>query len=76
MFVCLFIGLGRWLILTDSIGKNLTVNECCTLLAVGGDTLQRLTDRIYFGECAIDGYSRILIHVGTNDVSNSLKYGQ
>lgn len=41
--------------------------------AFRGDTLGRLTDRIRFGSVKVSGYSRILIHVGSNDISNLVR---
>ena len=38
--------------------------------AFRGDTVRRLTDRIAFGEVNVVGYARILIHVGSNDISD------
>ena len=72
LLVCLFAGVGRWLVLTDSIAKYVRVNDKTEVLAFPGDTVKKLTDRIAFGEVSVVGYSRILIHVGCNDVSNSV----
>ena len=68
--VFVFVGVGRWLVLADSMAKYVSVNACTDVIAHRGDTVQRLTDRIALDRLSVRGYSRILIHVGTNDISN------
>ena len=74
--VSFFPGKGRWLVLSDSIAKYVTINDNTDVRAFRGDTVSRLTDRIAFGEVDVRGYSRILIHVGTNDVGNLFSKGE
>lgn len=44
--------------------------------AFRGDTIKKLTDRIRFDGVEVKGYSRILIHVGTNDIINMVDSGK
>lgn len=64
-----FAGEGPWLLLSDSMAKYVRV-QSATVSAFRGDTISRLTDRIRFGDVDVSGFTRILIHVGTNDISN------
>ena len=60
--------------LSDSIAKYVTLNNG-DVLAFRGDTITRLTDRIAFSEVDVKGYARIIVHVGSNDLSNLVKRG-
>ncbi len=57
------------LVLSDSIAKYVSLKQV-TVLAFPGDTIQRLTDRIAFGQIELTQYQAIVIHVGTNDLSD------
>ena len=59
--------------LSDSIGKYAQINAHTEVKAFRGDTVRRLTDRIAFSQVSVRGYSRILIHVGSNDISNLIE---
>ena len=65
------------MILADSMAKYVSSQpEKVDVRAFRGDTVRRLTDRIAFGEVDVRGYSRILIHVGCNDISNLISKGE
>ena len=68
-------GRGGRLVLTDSLGKYARVPGA-TVKAFPGETLTRLADRIKFKEVEVSRVSRILLHVGTNDIANLLDSGR
>ncbi len=57
------------IVLSDSIAKNVIVKNT-KVAAFPGDTIKRLTDRICFGEVDLSQYDSVLIHIGTNDISD------
>ena len=61
--------------LADSMAKYVTIQDT-DIRAFRGDTIKNLNDRIRFDKINLKGYTKILIHVGSNDVSNLLKVGQ
>ena len=64
------------MVLTDSMAKYCKLQNV-VLLAFKGDTIKRLTDRIRFErDVDVSGYDRILIHVGSNDISNLVDSGR
>ena len=63
---------GKFLVLTDSMAKYVVVDGR-PVSAFRGDTIERLTDRIRFGSVDVSTPSRILIHVGSNDISDMLR---
>ena len=68
-------GRGGRLVLTDSLGKYARVPGA-EVKAFPGETLTRLADRIKFKEVDVSRVSRILVHVGTNDIANLLDSGR
>ena len=70
-----FSGNGKFLVLTDSMTKYVEISDC-EVLPFPGITVKKLTDRIRFGQINVYGYSRILIHVGSNDLSNMIDSGR
>ena len=68
-------GRGQKLVLTDSLGKYTKVPGA-KVKAYPGETLTRLVDRIRFDGVDVSQVSRILVHVGTNDISNLLDSGR
>ena len=44
--------------------------------AYRGYTVRNVTDKIRFGQLNVSGYTRILIHVGSNDISNMVDRGE
>ena len=71
----LFAGNGMCLVITDSMGKYVSLSDA-EVKSYRGDTIKSLADRIRFGEVNVSGYARILIHVGTNDISNMISSGK
>lgn len=61
--------------LTDSMAKYVQIKGA-KVCAFRGDTIGRLADRIRFRSVDVTGYSRIFIHVGSNDISNLVSSGQ
>ena len=68
-------GRGQKLVLTDSLGKYTKVPGA-KVKAYPGETLTRLADRIRFNGLDVSRVSRILVHVGTNDIFNLLDSGR
>ena len=68
-------GRGQKLVLTDSLGKYNKVPGA-KFKAYAGETLTRLADPIRFDGVDVSRVSRILVHVGTNDISNLLDSGR
>lgn len=66
---------GKYLVVTDSMGKYLELGDT-DVRAYRGYTITNVTDRIRFGQLNVAGYSRILIHVGSNDISNMIDQGE
>ena len=62
------------LVLSDSMLKYMKASNT-TVLAYGGETAARLCDRIRFGEVKVNGFTKILVHVGTNDLSTLVESG-
>ena len=56
------------LIITDSIGKNVSKVKNTRVQALPGYTIARTTDSIVFGNIQVSHYKAILIHMGTNDI--------
>ena len=65
---------GPFLILGDSIPKYVHAKDA-QVTACRGDTVGRVTDYIRFQQIKVSGFSRILIHLGSNDISNLLNSG-
>ena len=68
-------GRGQKMVLTDSLGKYTKVPGA-KVKAYPGETLTRLADRIRLDGVDVSRVSRILVHVGTNDISNLLDSGR
>ena len=68
-------GRGQKMVLTDSVGKYTKVPSA-KVKAYLGETLTRLADRIRLDGVDVSRVSRILVHVGTNDISNLLDSGR
>ena len=68
-------GRGQKLMLTDSLGKYTKVPGA-KVKAYPGEILTRLADRIRFEGVDVSRVSCILVHVGTNDISNLLDSGR
>lgn len=64
-----------FLILGDSIPKYAQAKGT-KVTACRGDTLGRVTDYIRFQQVKVSGFSRILIHLGSNDMSDLLNSGE
>ena len=65
-------GGGKNLVICDSIAKYVGIRD--TDMSVHpGLTVPRINDRIRSGEVRVQGYSRIILNVGTNDISNLMK---
>ena len=59
--------------LSDSIAKYVAISNT-DVLPFRGITITGLSNRIRFDGLQLEGYSRILVHVGTNDLSNMFRY--
>ena len=62
------------LLLTDSVAKYVAVNGVVTS-AHKGHTVLGLADKIRFDNVSVRGFSIIILHVGTNDIANSVISG-
>ena len=63
------------MIISDSMAKYVAIQDV-DIRAFRGYTLKNVTDRIRFDKLDVSGYTRILIHVGSNDISNMVDKGQ
>lgn len=59
--------------ISDSIGKRVTILTG-EVASFPGDDICRLGDRIARQEVKVNGRSKILIHVGINDINDMFKY--
>ena len=64
----LFLSTVYKLIITDSIGKNVSRVRNTRVHALPGYTIARTTDAIVFGNIQVSHFKAILIHMGTNDI--------
>ena len=60
------------MVVSDSMAKHTKIRKG-EVQAYSGDTIRRLTERLSRGEVGVRGYSRIIVHVGTNDLSNMMR---
>ena len=75
LWLFLFTGDGPGLVLTDSLGKHLNIKGADVSFH-RGCTVGKLNDMISFGSVQVQGYSKILIHVGTNDLAQLISSGE
>ena len=72
MFLSLIVDTGKFLVISDSIAKHVKLSKA-VVEAYPGDTINRLKYRLELGEVVVTGCARVLVHVGTNDLSNMLR---
>ena len=62
------------IILGDSIPKYVSDIEDVVLQSFSGDTIAKLSSRIYSKQVSWEDFEYVLIHVGTNDVDNYVNH--
>ena len=62
------------IILGDSIPKYVSDIEDAVLQSFSGDTIAKLSSRIYSKQVSWEDFEYVLIHVGTNDVDNYVNH--
>ena len=62
-------GGGKCLVLADSMARYVLLDDI-DVSPYPGETVKGITSRVRSGEVQVTGYTRILIHLGSNDLSN------